>query len=51
MNVQLMEFEYSTANAPEIERRLNEFMSHYDVVNTEVVQADERILVFLFYEE
>jgi hypothetical protein len=51
MKVQLMEFEYSTGNAPEIEERLNEFMSHYDVVNTEVVRADERILAFLFYEE
>jgi len=51
MEVQLLEFDYNGTNAQDIEQQLNEFMAHYDVVDTDVIQADERLLAFLFYEE
>jgi hypothetical protein len=50
MEVQLMEFEYTGTNAQDIEQQLNEFMNHYDVENTEIVDAGDKILAFLFYE-
>ncbi len=51
MHVQVLEFEYNATDAKSIETRLNNYFSHHEVTNVEVVDTGGRILVFCFSAE
>lgn len=51
MEVQVLEFDYDSANVDDIEARLNNYFTHHEIQDVQVTQSDSRLLVFCFYEE
>jgi hypothetical protein len=51
MEVQVLEYDYGTANVDEIETQLNNYLTHHDIQDVQVTQSGSRLLVFCFYQE
>ena len=51
MQVQILEFDYDTSNVGDIEAQINNYLTHHDVTDVQVVQEDSHLLVFFFSNE
>jgi hypothetical protein len=51
MEVQVLEYDYDTANVDDIEAQLNNYLTHHDIKDVQVTQSGSRLLVFCFSQE
>lgn len=51
MQVQVLELTYDNKNIKQIENQLNNYLSHHEVTDVQIVRAEDQILAFCFAEE